>query len=132
LNGNSVIEFKEHSKKEDVCEFLREIRFRNPEKMIIIILDNFSSHKTKDTLQCTEDCRMELVYLPPYSPDLNPIEFIWKSIKRIISRKFITNLDHMKNLIHESFLNYSSRLSFAKRWIEKFLDERYKHKILGS
>ena len=32
LNGNSVIDFKEHSKKEDVCEFLREVRSKNPEK----------------------------------------------------------------------------------------------------
>jgi len=131
LNGNSVIEFREHSKKEDVCEFLREVQAKNPEKRIIVILDNFSSHKAEDTVQCAEDCEIDLIYLPPYSPDLNPIEFIWKSIKRVISRKFITNLDYMKSLIRDSFLNDSSRLSFAKRWIEKFLDERYKRKILG-
>jgi transposase len=132
LNGNSLIEFREHSKKEDVCQFLREVRYKNPEKEIIVILDNFSSHKAKDTVQCAEDFGIDLIYLPPYSPDLNPIEFIWKSIKRVISRKFIANLDHMKNLIRESFSNYSSRLSFANRWIEKFLDERNRPKILGS
>ncbi|MCW7076570.1 MAG: transposase, partial [Candidatus Syntrophoarchaeum sp.] len=43
-----------------------------------------------------------LVYLPPYSPDLNPIEFVWKSIKRRFSR------------LVES-------LSFAESWIEKFI-----------
>jgi len=69
LNGNSVIEFRELSKKEDVCEFLREVRKKNPEKRTIIVLDNFSSHKAKDTVQCAEDCGIELVYLPPYSPD---------------------------------------------------------------
>ena len=36
---------------------------------------------------------MYLVYLPPYSPDLNPIEFIWKSIKRTISIAFVENVN---------------------------------------
>ena len=45
-----------------------------------------------------EQLGMYLVYLPPYSPDLNPIEFIWKSIKRRFSR-------------------LAASLSFAKSWI---------------
>ncbi len=85
LNGNSVIDFKEHSKKEDVCEFLKEIKSKNPVKNIVIILDNFRSHRAKVTVDLAEENGIELVYLPPYSPDLNPIEFIWKSIKRVIS-----------------------------------------------
>ena len=50
LNGNSVIDFKENSKKESICEFFDEIRSRNPGKIIVIILDNFSSHRAKDTV----------------------------------------------------------------------------------
>ncbi|TFH43348.1 MAG: hypothetical protein E4G94_05015, partial [ANME-2 cluster archaeon] len=46
LNGNSVIDFKENSKKEAVCEFLGEIRSINPGNRILIILDNFRSHRT--------------------------------------------------------------------------------------
>jgi len=68
LNGNSVIGFKDRSKKEDVCEFLREIRTKNPERRIGIILDNFKSHKERDTVQCADECGIELVYLPPILP----------------------------------------------------------------
>jgi putative transposase len=89
LNGVPVIDFKEHSKKEDICDFLREIRLRNPEKEIVLILDNFKSHRAKDSIKCAEECSITLIFLPPYSPDLNPIEFIWKSIKRVISHSFI-------------------------------------------
>jgi len=32
-----------------------------------------------------EKMNIVLVYLPPYSPDLNPIEFVWKGVKRIVS-----------------------------------------------
>jgi putative transposase len=132
LNGNSVIDFKENSKKEAVCEFLGEIRSINPGKRILIILDNFRSHRANATVEFAKENGIELLFLPPYSPDLNPIEFIWKSIKRIISREFIVDLDHMKEIISKNFQIYSSQISFAKRWIEKFLDEEHKLEMLGS
>ena len=50
---------------------------------------------------------IELVFLPPYSPDLNPIEYIWKSIKRIISTMFIRHIDDMRN--KGSFLSAFSK-----------------------
>jgi hypothetical protein len=81
LNGNSVIEFKERSTKENVCDFLLSIRKSNPWRRIVIILDNFRSHRAKDTVNLSLENNIDLVYLPPYSPDLNPIEFIWKSVK---------------------------------------------------
>ena len=55
LNGVPVIDFKEHSKKEDICDFLREIRLRNPEKEIVLILDNFKSHRAKDSIKCASN-----------------------------------------------------------------------------
>jgi putative transposase len=131
LNGVSVIDFKDHSKKEDVCDFFREISFHNPGKEIILVLDNFRSHRARDSVEYAEKCGIKLIFLPPYSPDLNPIEFIWKSIKRIISKSFIQNLEYMRSLIAENFLNYASRLSFAESWIEKFLGED-KLRLLGS
>ena len=132
MNGNSVIDFKENSKKEAVCEFLGEIRSINPGKRILIILDNFRSHRANATVEFAKENGIELLFLPPYSPDLNPIEFIWKSIKRIISREFIVDLDHMKEIISKNFQIFSSQISFAKRWIEKFLDEEHKLEMLGS
>ncbi|WP_242492688.1 IS630 family transposase [Methanolobus psychrotolerans] len=124
LNGNSVIDFKEHSTKEDVCSFLSTIKNSNMGKRIVIILDNFRSHRAKDTVDFSLENNIELVYLPPYSPDLNPIEFIWKSVKRIISCNFIKDLDHMKKMIAETFISCSSNLGFARKWIEKFLDNK--------
>ena len=96
-----------------------------------MILDNFQSHKAKIARQYAEDHGINLIYLPPYSPDLNPIEFIWKSIKRVISRTFIIDLGYMRQIILRTFLEYASRLSFADRWIEKFLNAKNKLKMLG-
>jgi len=121
INGNSVIDFKENSKKEAVCEFLEEIREANPDKPIIIILDNFRSHWANKTRETAEKLGIILVFLPPYSPDLNPIEFIWKSIKRELSPKLIKTLDELKNEIRECFNRFSKSLSYARKWIGKFL-----------
>lgn len=132
LNGNSVINFKDNSKKEAVCEFLMEIRSNNLGEKIIIILDNFSSHRAKDTIEFAKNIGIELVFLPPYSPDLNPIEYIWKSIKRLVSKTFIKDVEHLKKIIREGFQDYSSKTSFAKKWIEIFLSEENKSKMLCS
>lgn len=132
LNGRSVVEFHEHSRKEDVCAFLRRIREENPVKNLLIILDNFRSHHAGDTVAIALKERIDLVFLPPYSPDLNPIEYIWKSIKRIVSATFIRDLDHIKEIIESSFRNCATRLGYAGKWIEKFLDGEIKYKIIGS
>ncbi len=47
INGNSVIRFYENSRKEDVCSFLEAIRAYNTGKSIVLILDNFASHRSK-------------------------------------------------------------------------------------
>jgi transposase len=93
-----VLEFHEHSKKEDVCEFFQSIRKMNPDVDLVIILDIFLSHHADKTREYAEQNRIDLVFLPPYSSDMNQIEFIWKSIKRIISRTFIRDLDHLKQV----------------------------------
>ena len=45
VNGNSIITFRERSKKEDIREVFKEFRQANPGKRLIIVLDNFSSHR---------------------------------------------------------------------------------------
>lgn len=124
LNGNSVIDFKERSTKEHVCDFLSTIKNSNNGKRIVIVLDNFRSHKAKDTLKFAMENNIELVYLPPYSPDLNPIEFIWKNVKRVISCNFVHDVEHMKDMIAAEFMKCSSEISFAKKWIQKFLGDK--------
>ena len=121
LNGQPVIDFKERSKKEEVCEFLELIRAQNPSMKIITILDNFRSHWANKTREKAKELDISLVFLPPYSPDLNPIEFIWKSIKREISPLFIKTLDELKCIIKKNFNALSRSLTYAKDWINKFL-----------
>jgi len=47
----------------------------------MVICDNLSSHKVAGARQAIEDCGAELIYLPAYSPDLNPIELAFSKLK---------------------------------------------------
>jgi transposase len=55
------------------------------------------------------------VFLPPYSPDLNPVEFVWKTIKREVSVRFIQSKEHLRNIIKNEFTKVEKSLSFAKK-----------------
>lgn len=132
LNGESTIDFPDQSRKEDVCAFLESIRRANPDRQIIIVLDNFASHRSKMVLRRSIELGIALVFLPPYSPDLNPIEYLWKSIKRIVSSSMIYSEDHMKMLIKKTFLEISVFNSYAMGWIREFMPEEYnKYRKLG-
>ena len=52
----------------------------------IVILDNLSSHKQQRVRVAIEAAGARLEYLPPYSPDLNPIEKMWSKVKAILRK----------------------------------------------
>ncbi|WP_353307228.1 transposase [Spiroplasma ixodetis] len=56
----------------------------------IIVLDNATFHKSKLTQELIENAGCKLLFLPPYSPNLNPIEHFWFAIKHNI-RKILPN-----------------------------------------
>jgi len=124
--GESLIDFKENSRKESVCEFLEEVREKNSEVSILMILDNFPSHRANLTQQKAEDLDISLVYLPPYSPDLNPIDQVWRGVKRWISTAFFRTREGFLNLIEEAYNQLSKKISYAEGWIQNFLPEQSK------
>ena len=50
----------------------------------VVIMDNLSAHKVRGVRERIEACGAELLYLPPYSPDLNPIEKAWFKLKQFL------------------------------------------------
>jgi hypothetical protein len=48
----------------------------------VIVLDNASFHQSQPTRRLVEHAGCQLLYLPPCSPDLNPIEKLWANLKR--------------------------------------------------
>jgi putative transposase len=52
----------------------------------IVVADNLPAHKVAGIRQCLEDAGMGLLYLPPYSPDFNPIEQVFAKLKALLRR----------------------------------------------
>jgi transposase len=52
----------------------------------IVIMDNLPSHKVKGALDPIYEKGAEVVFLPPYSPDLNPIEMSWSKMKSVLRK----------------------------------------------
>lgn len=50
----------------------------------VVILDNLATHKIRGVREAIEAASARLLYLPPYSPDFNPIEPMWSKIKQIL------------------------------------------------
>jgi len=124
INGESLSFLRKIKLKN--LYFLRKIREANPEKRIVVILDNFRTHHAKKVREEAEKLNISLVYLPPYSPDLNLIENVWKSVKREVSEKSPLNKEELKKTIAKAFKKLTESISFAKRWIEKFLGDKFK------
>ncbi len=52
----------------------------------VVVMDNLSSHKVKGVRERIEAAGAELLYLPPYSPDLNPIEMMFAKLKALLRK----------------------------------------------
>ena len=110
----------ESSKAENVCKFLVKIVEHNLRKSIIRVLDNSKSHLADKTVRKARELKITLVFLPPDSPYLNPVEFVWKTIKREVSVIVIQSKEHLRNIIKNEFMKVEKSLSFAKKWMEIF------------
>jgi transposase len=81
--------------------FLNEFSAQNPTEFKIIVLDNGAFHKAK-SLIIPEN--IGLIFLPPYSPELNPAEKIWAILKRKFTNKLHKSLEEVSQFITEAII----------------------------
>ncbi len=119
LNGNDVAMISDTSKAKDFVEFM-SVRRENGDKKIFMIVDNAKTHKAKISLEEAGKLNIDLLYLPPYSPDLNPIEFEWKDMKKELA-KFLSFDEVVRNAksIAEMLMK-ERKHGYLRSWLEKF------------
>ena len=66
-------------------------------------MDNLSSHHVDDVRALIEGAACRLVYLPPYSPDLSPIEPMWSKLKQVIRSRDPRTVPALHEAIGEAF-----------------------------
>lgn len=73
--------------------FLNELSNKNPNELKVVILDNGRFHKGKSLIIPQN---IILIFLPPYSPELNPAELVWLNMKRKTTNKIYKTMDELK------------------------------------
>lgn len=80
------IEGTESCDAEMVCRLLRKLRAANPAQVLLLVLDNVRYQRTRRVRALARRLRIRLLFLPPYSPNLNLIERFWKFLRKKIMR----------------------------------------------
>lgn len=66
---------------------------------MVLVIDNASFHKSKRITDLIESAKCSVLFLPPYTPEFNPIENHWSAIKTAIRRTFDKTKDFLKSII---------------------------------
>ena len=80
----------------------------------VVVMDNLSAHKAPAVRQWIEGAGAEVLYLPPYSPDLNPIEKAWAKLKQLLRAAKARTREALDLAITESLSRITS--DNAKAW----------------
>lgn len=76
--------------------FLDQFSLQNEQELKLIVLDNGAFHKAR-TLVIPDN--IVLIFLPPYSPELNPAEKIWARFKRQFTNQFFKTMDDLQEFV---------------------------------
>ena len=95
---------------ERFVQYLKETLLPTLRQGDIVVMDNMRSHHVKAVREILEAKGMKVLYLPPYSPDLNPIEKMWSKMKAILRCWKIRSLDLLPDAIQKSLLCFSPGL----------------------
>jgi len=104
-------------------EFLKQL-VKYKQQKILLVVDGHSAHKTKLVNAWLEENkdRIELFFLPPYSPELNPQELVNQDLKtNVIGKKRPINKGQMKNNVEE-FMNKRKN---NKKQVMKYFHEKH-------
>jgi transposase len=65
----------------------------------VLVLDNASWHRSKKVVEYAKNLGIILYFLPPYSPELNPIEQLWKYVKFNVTYRLHADMDDLKSAV---------------------------------
>jgi len=93
-----------------VCELLHKIHSSNNGKPVTLVLDNARYQHCKKVQALADELQIELLFLPPYSPNLNLIERLWKFIKKeCIHSRYFQNFQEFSEAILSAIVHAYER-----------------------
>lgn len=111
--------FKGTINSKEIIRFFKELRRHLKGRKLLLVWDRLPSHRSKEMKEFMETQKwLKIEFLPPYAPELNPLEYLWSSGKR----KDLANL-YAENLIDidKAIYRYKSRLRRQPHLLTGFL-----------
>lgn len=102
INGDSFLLEMPHCNTDNFQIYLDEFSLQKPKEFKIIVLDNGAFHHAR---RLNIPNNIALIFLPPYSPELNPAEQMWRLIKDKMSMRIYPTLEHLSNHLQEVIRN---------------------------
>jgi len=109
--------FKWMEKNQWISEELKK------EKRIVMVLDNHSANISCLAKEVAKFLNIKLIYLPPYSPKLNPIEQVWRSMKKKISSIDFETIESLLAKVKFFFSEYVNEKTFTDNWVDKYISK---------
>lgn len=75
----------------------------------VVVMDNLSSHKVVNVKEAIEKAGATILFLPPYSPDLNPIEQVFSKLKALLRKTAARTVDALWNAIGQLLDQFTSQ-----------------------
>ena len=105
LNGDCAYTvYQEGTTAERFAEYLKTKLLSTLSEADIIVMDNVRSHHVKAVKQLLNSSKVTYLYLPPYSPDLNPIEKMRSKLKAFLRKEKIRMASELPSAISKGFL----------------------------
>jgi transposase len=109
-----------------VIEFFKMLRDVTKEAQLVIVLDNASWHRSQEVFEWIRSTPgVELIFLPPYTPEFNPVELMWSQLKRTSSAELPRQtesqfLEAVNNDLAEICMNTDLVQAFFKKESVKY------------
>jgi len=93
-----ITQMSQKLNEESTLNFLEKLRKKRPSGKLYLVLDNAGYYSGKRVKEYAKACGIELLYLPPYSPNLNLIERVWLFFqKKVLYNIYYPTFDEFKN-----------------------------------
>lgn len=85
--GQTVVIFRKHKRRQEMAELLQMLLDKHPTGTVYVAWDNATTHQDEEVEAVVQAAagRLVLLYLPTYSPWLNPIEMLWRHFRREVT-----------------------------------------------
>lgn len=111
-SGETVVLTRPHKRRREVAELLEAILAKHPTETVYVAWDNASTHEDDEVEAVLRGAagRLVLLYLPTYSPWLNPIEMLWRQFRREVTHcELFASMDALVEATQAFFDRYNCK-----------------------